>query len=233
MKSIPKETEPQIYEEKCFLDSEFVEIISGKLFEVEMKYPILGMKNAERQCFVRSEVYERLIEAALKLPDGYKFKIWDAWRPFALQQELYEKYMGDIVEQFCLDDCNEEKRDSIIRRFVSEPVNNRDVPPVHTTGGAVDLTIIDSQGKELEMGAEFDEFTDRTYTAFYENLNDRIIRDNRRMLYYVMNEAGFTNLPSEWWHYDYGDRFWAFYKKYPALYRGKFTMEEINAKGRK
>ncbi len=37
---------------------------------------------------------------------------------------------------------------------------------------------------------------------------DEQVRENRRLLYYAMIDAGFTNLPSEWWHYDYGDRFW-------------------------
>ena len=81
------------------------------------------------------------------------------------------------------------------------------------------------------MGSGFDEFTDRTHTAYYE-INDggdrsRTIRENRKLLYHVMTESGFTNLPSEWWHYDYGDRFWAYYTKQPALYRGVFTGEGI------
>ena len=47
----------------------------------------------------------------------------------------------------------------------------------------------------------------------------------------VMTKAGFTNLPSEWWHYDYGDRFWAYYNKCSAIYEGVFTKEEINGWG--
>ena len=42
-----------------------------------------------------------------------------------------------------------------------------------------------------------------------------------------MTEVGFTNLPSEIWHYDYGDRAWAFYNNEPALYKGIFKLEEI------
>ena len=46
-----------------------------------MLYPILHMDHAEEKCFVRKEMYERLVKAAGNLPDGYRFRIWDAWRP--------------------------------------------------------------------------------------------------------------------------------------------------------
>ena len=110
---------------------------------------------------------------------------------------------------------------------MSEPIADPDVPPAHTTGGAVDITILDPEGYELDMGSGFDEFSDRTYTAFYEKSADENIKTNRRLLYSIMTNAGFTNLPSEWWHYDYGDRFWAYYMKKPALYRGIFTKGDI------
>ena len=80
------------------------------------------------------------------------------------------------------------------------------------------------------MGTAFDAFTDRTYTAYFENEKEETVKENRRMLYHVMNGAGFTNLPSEWWHFDYGDRFWAFYRKKPAVYGGVFTKEELSGK---
>ena len=44
------------------------------------------------------------------------------------------------------------------------------------------------------------------------------------MLYNVMLQSGFTNLPSEWWHYDYGTKFWGYYKKKDALYKGIIDM---------
>ena len=78
------------------------------------------------------------------------------------------------------------------------------------------------------MGIEFDDFSDLTNTNTFEKEGmDKNIRDNRRILYTVMTEVGFTNLPSEIWHYDYGDRAWAFYNNEPALYKGIFKLEEI------
>lgn len=227
MRPIPKVNEPERYTSVSFISESFIEIKSNGVIDVCMQYPLLGLDNAENQCFVRREVYVKLIEATKLLPSGFKLRILDAWRPFLLQHELYEKYSKDIIKEFELEDHSEQHRKAVISRFVSAPVNDTVIPPVHTTGGAVDLTIIDSKGMELDMGSCFDEFTDRTYTAFYEKEKSASIRDNRRLLYHIMTSVGFTNLPSEWWHYDYGDRFWAYYNKKPAIYRGVFTKEEL------
>ena len=224
---IPKLGEPEDYEQTAFLDSAFIELRNDEKIEVSMQYPFLKMKNAESHCFVRIEMYNHLKKAAELLPDGYKFKILDAWRPFALQKELYEVYTDKIVKMFHLENCSQQERDRVIKKFVSLPVEDRLVPPVHTTGGAIDLTLIDQYGKELEMGTGFDEFTNRTYVDYYEESDETKIRDNRRMLYHIMTSSGFTNLSSEWWHYDYGDRFWAYYTKRPAIYSGVFTIDEM------
>lgn len=227
MNEIPKAREPEVYEQSAFLNSAFVEIKNDEKIEVSMQYPILKMKNAESHCYVRCEMYEHLKKATELLPNGYKFKILDAWRPFALQKELYEVYKDKIVKMFHLQDCDRQQRDEIIKKFVSLPIENRLIPPVHTTGGAIDLTLINQDGKELAMGTGFDEFTDHAYVDYYETSDKTEIRDNRRMLYHIMTSVGFTNLPSEWWHYDYGDRFWAYYTKRPAIYSGVFTRNEV------
>lgn len=192
-----------------------------------MQYPLLGMKNAEEHCFVRREVYYKLLEAASLLPFNYKFKILDAWRPFDLQYELYEKYSIDIIKKFHLENCSNEYKKNIIKRFVSEPIANIDNPPVHTTGGAIDLTIIDENDKELNMGSQFDEFSKKTYTLYYEN-RDVNINTNRLLLYTIMTKVGFTNLPSEWWHFDFGDNYWSQYTNNPSIYNGIFTKNKIH-----
>lgn len=214
--------------------SDFVEIVSDQRIDVAMQYPALGMTHAEKSCLMRREVAEMLYHAAKRLPAGYRFRIWDAWRPFALQQELYETYSMNIIRDFGLDQVSESERDAVIRGFVSEPVEDRETPPVHTTGGAVDLTILDASGKELDMGTAFDAFTEKTKTNFFEQADKeplRTIRENRRLLCRVMLKEGFTNLPSEWWHFDYGDRFWADFKGKTAIYGGVFTKEEIGGYG--
>ena len=148
--------------------------------------------------------------------------------------ELFEKYSVDIIRDFHLEELPEAKRRAAICKFVSDPVPDTKVPPAHTTGGAIDLTLLDPEGRELPMGCGFDAFTDKTCAAYFEapehvqGAEDEQVRENRRLLYYAMIDAGFTNLPSEWWHYDYGDRFWAYYMRKPAIYEGVFTREEIH-----
>ena len=79
------------------------------------------------------------------------------------------------------------------------------------------------------MGTEFDNFSNKAWTNHYEEYtqNDEI-RDNRRLLYWTMINAGFTNLPSEWWHYDYGTKFWAYFNNTNALYEGILDIDFPN-----
>lgn len=234
-KQIPTVEEPGIFTEVAFTNEGFVEILSNDKFDVCMQYPLLHMKNAEKCCLVRREVYVRLLMAQEYLPDGYRIKILDAWRPFALQEELYNVYSDRIIKEFHSESSPEHEKAALIRKFVSEPIADQNIPPVHTTGGAVDVTLVDTNGNELDMGTEFDSFGIATHTDYFEHISVssedskrvQCIRDNRRLLYDVMTHAGFINLPSEWWHFDYGDRFWAYYTNRPAIYAGVFSRSEM------
>lgn len=227
MKPIPCLQEPESWEHNQFDKEEFICVTAGGRIDVQMQYPRLGYQHSESRCLMRKGVYERLLNASELLPEGIRIRILDAWRPFALQEELYNAYAGSLVKQFCLEDEPEEIRNKVIEQYISFPNNCPELPPVHTTGGAVDVTLVDCNGLELDMGTGFDDFSEKAHTAYYENGGNNQVRDNRRLLYDVMMQAGFTNLPSEWWHYDFGDRFWAYYKDCPAVYRGVFTQEEL------
>ena len=226
-KPIPSIEDPEITNRINISHSPFVKVIDNDYLMVEMQYPLLHMDNAINDCYMREEVYEKLIEAAKLLPKGYKFKIQDAYRPFALQKELYEKYRIELIDRFNLHNKSPEEVDQFIKQFISLPHKDPLLPPVHTTGGAIDLSIIDEKGDELDMGTGFDEFTDKTKTDYFEHQGNEIIRDNRRLLYNIMTSVGFTNLPSEWWHYDYLDRFYAYYKNVEARYEGVFEVDDV------
>ena len=108
------------------------------------------------------------------------------------------------------------------------PIKDTLIPPAHTTGGAIDVTLVDANGHALDMGCEFDAFNEKTKTDYFEDTEENVkIRDNRRLLYSCMISAGFTNLPSEWWHYDFGNKIWAYYKNEPAIYEGVFDKSEL------
>lgn len=228
MNKIPEIGAPMVYNETAFSMSKFVKLTDCSAFDVKLQYPLMQLRNSVSECYVREELSDLLQSAANLLPNGIRLRIYDTWRPLALQVELYEHYSEEIIRKFGLENEEQEKREEIISRYVSYPEDNILLPPVHTTGGAVDLTLIDSDGNELDMGTEFDSFSEAARTDYFEHAgSDTRIRDNRRILFNAMTKAGFTNLPSEWWHYDFGDRFWAYYNKKPAIYNGVFTAGGI------
>ena len=176
-------------------------------------YYNLGLKYSTNKCYLRKEVLDLLLEAKKLLPEGYNFKIYDGYRSIKLQEELYYFYYNKIIKKFNLESLSKKEKESFVNKYVAFPKKNNLYAPAHTTGGAVDL-FLTYKGKELDFGVKFDEFTDKTKTNYYEinNLSEEI-KNNRRMLYNVMTKVGFTNLPSECWHYDYGNNNWALIKK--------------------
>lgn len=173
----------------------------------EPKYYNLNIPGAVKDCYMRETAYQLLTKALSLLPRGYGFKIFDAWRTFDTQKFLYDEQVRKIMMHEKT--VNEAEARNLAKRFVSVPTKDPKNSFVHSTGGAIDLTIVDENGNELNMGTEFDCFSDLANTDYFESKNDKDIKNNRRLLFYVMTSAGFSNFPSEWWHYDYGDLFWA------------------------
>lgn len=219
--------DPKQYKEKRLNHNPFVELVDGTDFFVRMQYPKLHMKHAEEKCYVREEVYRRLLIAKEELPKGMNLCVWDAWRPFKLQEELYSKYYEEMFEKFHLASVSEEEQERVMAQYISKPIYDKIMAPVHTTGGAVDVTLVGEDGTPMDMGTVFDEFTEVSHTAYFEGTSNEVVKANRRLLYHVMSVAGFTNLPSEWWHYDYGNRFWAYYNQKKIVYEGIFQKEEL------
>lgn len=219
--AIPK-TEMPIATKKCaFIDEEMVDLAEyfPTEFYVESAYYRQGITGAAKQCMVRLGVAKRLEKAMKLLPQSLTFKVFDAWRPIAVQAELYAQYRNCVQERH--PNWSAAQIDAETAQFVSAPRWDMDFPAVHSTGGAIDLTLADKRtGLEADMGTAFDDFTPQSHTIAFEGADNERVRENRRLLYWVMTEAGFVNLPSEWWHYDYGDSFWGYYKKKPAIYRG-------------
>jgi D-alanyl-D-alanine dipeptidase len=179
-------------------------------------YSRMGIPSAPAECHLRQGVYRRLLKAANSLPNGLRLIVLDGWRPYSVQQHLFDTLIN--LMEHADPQCSTEKRLTQARNLVSPPSNLSSAPSPHLTGGAVDVTLANEQGEMLDMGSLFDEASPTSYTASLENVDDLntdqlSARNNRRILYNVMIEAGFTNLPSEWWHFDFGDQLWAWYTK--------------------
>lgn len=162
-------------------------------------------KLPETACHVRESVAMRLNKAQALLPEGYKLMIWESFRPLTIQQEfrnaLFEKLKSSHPE------WTENKVKSELDKFLA-PI---DIIPPHSTGGAVDLTIMNAKGEIIDMGSQIHSFSEKSYTNC-EDISEKAKR-NRRMLIEVMDAAGFVNYPTEWWHWSYGDRYWAIVTK--------------------
>ena len=133
---------------------------------LDLKYAsednILGKKVfQENRCFLLENAAEKLLDAINIAKDiGYKFKIFDAYRPSYVQEALWNF------------DPNP--------NFLSDPKKGSP----HTKGIAIDLTLIDFNGNELDMGTKFDDFTKNAYHLSKEiNKNAKI---NRRLLLLVL-----------------------------------------------
>jgi zinc D-Ala-D-Ala dipeptidase len=181
--------------------------------------------------YAREGVVQKLVVAASQLPAEYELLVWDAWRPLSVQQALFDGYCQVLREQS--PSLSEEEIRRQAATYVSIPSNHNLHPSPHYTGGAVDLTLADRHGHPLPMGTEFDVFDSScsfgtsclTRSLEYllergEHLNEeeQTALYNRRVLYHTMIASGFTNYCEEWWHYDYGDQFWAIVSSNTAFY---------------
>ncbi len=194
----------------------------------DSQYYKQGIRGSYPDCYARKSVAERLLTAQSYLPEGIYLKIYDAYRPVMVQQSIWDKFRAEIAAEH--PEYSEEELDKSTMRFVARPTLERALLPLHSTGGAVDLTLVYEDGEELDMGCCFDCFRELAAAAYFETNNENLTaRENRRLLCSVMQRAGFTSLPSEWWHFDYGTRFWAKLSgREKALYYGVVSCDFPN-----
>lgn len=214
------------YEEMVALDETF-------LYFLPHPYQSKGAPYKDKSpFFVRKTVLEKLKLTAKRLDGihpGYKLKVFDAYRPTDVQKFMieFEKEKITLIKYQCsfreLDDDKQAEISELVMRFWSPIPEGIELnPPPHSTGGAIDLTIVDENGVELDMGTKIDELSEKSYSDYYKN-SLTLYEKNRDLLYNVMSKAGFVQLPTEWWHFSYGDQIWALAKsdeneKIDALY---------------
>jgi D-alanyl-D-alanine dipeptidase len=163
----------------------------------------------------RKTVAEKLAKANARLkPQGLELYVFDAWRPRAVQAYFHDVWVPRELQRRD-PSLNGEALMREVGRYWSAPTANEDAPAPHSTGGAVDLTIRWIGGEPLWMGCLFDDASeishrDRMETHANErSFSDTEARANRRLLHWVMHEEGFVGYSEEWWHFSYGDQYWA------------------------
>lgn len=140
-------------------------------------------------CYLRPVVAQMLVkvqEYLNRVHPGYRIKTLDCVRPRSVQWKMWK-----IV------------KNTPSQKYVANPA----VGSIHNYGAAVDLTVVDSLGNELDMGTPFDFFGDLAqprYEKKFLNEGKLTVKQiaNRKILRDAMTSAGFIQLPSEWWHFD-------------------------------
>lgn len=158
-------------------------------------------------------VQERLTAAR----SGHRLSIFDAYRPNSVQSYMFDREMRLAMDKADVDpaQASESEKASafqVANRLWAVPSDDPARPPPHSTGAAIDLTIVDSQGREIAMGSPIDENSDRSYPDYFKDAQDaggREAHANRRFLKDLMVAEGFCPLRSEWWHFSLGDQYWA------------------------
>lgn len=149
---------------------------------------------------VRAQVAARLARAQAYLPDGYQLQVKEGWRPIWVQERIWQLNLDRL--RASRPDLDEEQLKRENTRLVAPPHTT----PPHSTGGAVDVVLLHS-GEFADMGWGFNQPGEGSRTAASVS---RSARRHRDLLAQAMDAAGFTNYPAEWWHWSYGDQYWAF-----------------------
>ena len=172
----------------------------------------------QKSVFLRVKVYQLLKQAQRTLPKGYYFKICSAYRSLIEQRQLWDE------------ECRRQQaahpewtRAELLRRVKAVYADPRFGFGGHQTGGALDVTLCDSKGHDYDMGTAYLEMGKST--PMWALRLSREARRNRRILYRAMAKQGFQNYPPEWWHYCYGDRMWAAYKRKKNAFYGLIEKE--------
>lgn len=130
------------------------------------------------RCFLRPEVARKIVKVHQKLQQrGLGLKMYDCYRPRPIQWKLWEKVPD--------------------RRYVSDPRKGS----MHNRGAAVDLTIVDGGGEQLDMGTTYDFFGPEAWST-YQDLPDTVLA-NRQLLKGLLEAEGFAGIRTEWWHFSY------------------------------
>jgi D-alanyl-D-alanine dipeptidase len=180
--------------------------LAGYPFTLESVYHRDGWSpNADM--FLRQGVADRLADLQRGWRGKYTFKIFDAYRPRSVQQAIYDGYERKLRAEH--PEWDPDRLMDETQRFVTRATDPDRIPP-HSTGGAVDLTLLDDSGRELDMGTGFDHFGPEAAPGYFEATpGDPKVREHRRLLMRAMLATGFTVDDAEWWHFDLGNQSWA------------------------
>ncbi len=170
--------------------------------------------------YLRQGVLDSLIQAQAYLQlkhINWRIQIFDAYRPVAVQQFMVDYTFTQVVEaqKLSIANLSAAQREDIwqqVYQIWAVPSFNPLTPPPHSTGAAIDITLVDDMGKVVNMGSPIDELSPASHPDYFASSSapeQQEYHQHRQLLWDVMNFAGFARHPSEWWHFCQGDQMWA------------------------
>lgn len=161
---------------------------------------------------LRKTVYDKLVQAQALMPKGVKLCIYEGYRSLNLQRTLFENNFAQV--RISHPAWSDDQVFDETTKLVS-PLTNKDgsqnVPP-HSTGAAVDVYLIDENGDPLDMGLLIRDWMEDKDGLLSQTNSPHISRkaqQNRETMNKVLSAVGLINYPTEYWHWSYGDRYWA------------------------
>jgi zinc D-Ala-D-Ala dipeptidase len=172
------------------------------------------------RALVRASVARRLMLARDELPQGVGLRVIAGYRTAAAQRAIISSYAAGLRIAHPAIGAAELER--LTSRFVAPLA----VAP-HVAGAAADLTLVDSAGRELDLGTPVDATPEQSEGACYFDAPQvsGLAQANRDLLARVLRGAGLVNYPTEWWHWSYGDRYWALMTGAPAALYGPVASD--------
>jgi D-alanyl-D-alanine dipeptidase len=174
---------------------------------------------------LRRDVVNRLLHAQRLLRFGLRLLLVEGYRPPGTQAALVDRYATELRRRH--PDWSPDRVRVQTSTFLSPVI----VAP-HSTGGAVNLTLSTAEGAELDMGTALGATPEAGGSACFTAARhiSRSARWNRRMMSDALSRAGLVNYPAQWWHWSYGDRYWAVLTQAP---RTRYAPLRLTAASRR
>jgi zinc D-Ala-D-Ala dipeptidase len=196
--------------------------ISPHLFVLTIPHPYqafaapYGLKSPY---FLRQGVVSRLQVAQTLLQQaepGWRIKVFDAYRPVEVQQFMVNHTLAELAQtrHLILETLSPQEREALLQevyQFWALPSLDPATPPPHSTGAAIDVTLVNEQGQDVNMGSPIDEVSPRSYPNYFaehQSAEAQQYDHDRQLLADCMIKAGFQRHPNEWWHFSFGDQMW-------------------------
>ncbi len=166
----------------------------------------------EKTAYLRKTIAEMILLAEKELPKGVIFIINDAWRPQYVQEEITRYFIKNFTKKY--PNWPREKIIKEVEKYVAPPSGK--YASGHMTGGAVDVRLF-KNGKKIPMKSS--KLTYQENAKSFQKKLPQYIQKNRSIMFTALKKAGFSNYPKEYWHWSYGDIWWAKRnKKKTAIY---------------